>query len=86
MTFDTHCPECNHKFEVEVTFGEPAQPFGPPEQCHDGGSDEVSEDKCPECGAPLDPGNLLEELAKHSADAELEREIARDEARREAWL
>ena len=48
------CAFCDHEFEVEVTFGEEAQCFGPVEQSHDGSAAEFEPGECPECGQAID--------------------------------
>jgi hypothetical protein len=84
MNLTVNCRECDAEVEVEFTFGEDAQTSGPVEQCHDGSADDCNPEKCPECGAELDQGDIAEKAAQVAEDAELERAIQRDEARRES--
>ena len=52
--------ECQRDIWLGVTFGVPAQVWGPPERCHPEEGPEVSMDRCPHCETPINIERAVE--------------------------
>ena len=61
VTVSYEC-SCGCEYDVEVTFGRPAQLYGPPENCYPAEPDEV-EGECPACGEEPDTDTVVIEAA-----------------------
>ena len=59
-TVNYDCAQCEHTFDVDVTFAEEARIWGPPDKCHPGSPASFTPQYCPECDAEIDAAEVYE--------------------------
>lgn len=65
---DYVCPDCEHEFEVDVTFPIPAKTNCRVEDSYPEEPGEVDPQECPECGKEVDKQSAIEDAGDKQFD------------------